>query len=106
MESNVQKMIAIIGEIKTIAQFALDAQSLGNDNIGQLWDIIEKCDSGLSLPLLNCNVGTADEQDSRMTHYCQTRKCNDCPLWDNVNNGVRCEFTWSQMPYEKGGADE
>lgn len=51
-------------------------------------------------PIRNCDVGTPEEQDNRMDVYCQTRKCESCPLWDNVNNGVRCEFTWAQMPYE------
>ena len=60
-------------------------------------------EAALGKPPRNCDVGTASEQDDRMTLYCQTSKCESCPLWDNINNGVRCEFAWSQMPYEEGG---
>jgi hypothetical protein len=60
MGSNVKKMMVIIDEIKTIAQLALNVQSLGNDNSGQLWDIIGKCNSGLSIPIRNCDVGTEE----------------------------------------------
>ena len=67
-----------------------------------VFDCRDQLKAALSKPPRNCDVGSAEEQDDRMTLYCQTSKCETCPLWDNVNNGVRCEFTWAQMPYEKG----
>ena len=66
--------------------------------------IAAKAKHALKTPPRNCDVGTAEEQDNRMDVYCQSRKCEICPLWDNANNGVRCEFTWAQMQYEEGGA--
>jgi len=52
-------------------------------------------------PVRNCDVGTAEEQDNRMVLYCKTRKCESCPLWDDLTNGVSCEFAWAQMPYSE-----
>lgn len=77
MEGNVQKMMVIIDEIKTIAQLALNVQSLRNDNSGQLWDIIEKCNSGLSIPIRNCDVGTEEWKQDKEPSPSQPREEGD-----------------------------
>lgn len=59
---------------------------------------------GLSRPLRNCDVGTAEEQSARFDAHCRNHMgCLTCPLRDK-DGGVpkHCEFAWSQMPYEEG----
>lgn len=66
----------------------------------------------LEVPLRNCDVGTAEEQDERFNKFCFSYydinnsdcSCGKCPLREN-NIKVTCEFAWSQMPYEKGVDD-
>ena len=109
MESNVQKMREALYMMRRISdEMNGETFGKGDEEIVKGWanTLRYYSDKALSEPPRNCDVGTAEEQDKRMTLYCQTRKCESCPLWDNVNNGVRCEFTWAQMPYEaeEGGA--
>lgn len=59
----------------------------------------------LSAPPRNCDVGTEKEQSRRFDAYCYAhrtyeRGCGDCPLVQ----ATCCEFAWSQMPYNEGGA--
>ena len=63
-------------------------------------------EAAISAPPRNCDVGTAEEQEARMMRYCEGRKCEKCQFFYGVNDGVNCDFTWSQMPYaaEEGGA--
>ena len=59
--------------------------------------------AALSAPPRNCDVGTAKEQSERFMEFCVGQDCGrTCPLSDNYDS--RCEFAWSQMPYEEGGA--
>ena len=54
----------------------------------------------------NCDVGTAEEQEERFDAHCRKHMgCLTCPLREK-DGGVpkHCEFVWSQMPYEEGGA--
>lgn len=63
----------------------------------------------LSIPLRQCDVGTAEEQEARMIRWCGQHKCEECQFFCVANDGVSCEFTWSQSPYkadEKGNNDE
>ena len=58
----------------------------------------------LALPRRNCDVGTAEEQAKRYGRYCDkfTRDgmhCETCPCCGKIPFG-KCEFAWSQMPYE------
>lgn len=61
-----------------------------------------------SIPLRNCDVGTAEEQERRYDNYChahinQENCCDECPI---SAAKAQCEFAWAQMPYaEKGGAE-
>lgn len=60
----------------------------------------------LAAPPRNCDVGTADEQESRFEEYCDSNysqndvdeECWRCPLLKPMKN---CTFSWAQMPYEK-----
>ena len=99
--------------LEAIRNLAYEVQDMNREGDGDVrtsvpatW-VIDIVSAALAAPPRNCDVGTAEEQDNRMDVYCQTRKCESCPLWDNVNNGVRCEFAWAQMPYEaeEGGTE-
>lgn len=59
-------------------------------------------------PIRNCDVGTAEEQAERYGRYCDKftsdgMHCENCPCCGKIPFG-KCEFVWSQMPYEEGGA--
>lgn len=66
----------------------------------------------LAEPILNCEVGTAKEQEKRFTEFCDAHKyvgdsgvswcLSDCPFYNKMDCGV----WWAQMPYEKGKTDE
>lgn len=67
-----------------------------------LWDIEVMAKTALAEPVLNCDVGTADEQNERFCRFCFNHRslekgCGDCPLLDKSN----CEIYWAQMPYEE-----
>ena len=68
---------------------------------------IKKCFAALSAPPRNCDVCTAEEQSARFDAHCRKHMgCFACPLREK-DGGVpkHCEFEWSQMPYENGGAE-
>ena len=47
----------------------------------------------------NCDVGTAEEQYSRMFRECYECMCMDC----KQNKDLRkCALSWAQLPYKKG----
>ena len=63
--------------------------------------------AAIAIPLRNCDVGTAEEQDRRFERFCnnqftrngvQSNPCLTCPL-----PMVNCKLSWAQMPYEEGG---
>lgn len=62
----------------------------------------------IAAPPRNCDVGTAEEQAERYGRYCDKftsdgMHCETCPCCGKIPFG-RCEFAWSQMPYEEGEA--
>ena len=64
-------------------------------------------ESAISSPPRNCDVGTAEEQSARFDAQCRKHMgCLTCPFRAK-DGGVHnlCEFAWSQMPYEKEGAE-
>lgn len=102
MESNVQKMreaarhlLCVIEEMGFKPWCADDPLAIA----------CEKLDAALAEPLLNCNVGTAQEQAIRFDEFCQ--ECEKCPLNEKRLNIklVQCEFLWGQIPYEEGDAE-
>lgn len=68
---------------------------------------VDDAKAALSTPPRNCDVGTAEEQSARFDSHCRKHMgCFTCPLREK-DGGVpkHCEFAWSQMPYEEGGAE-
>lgn len=68
----------------------------------------------LKQPILNYEVGTADEQSERFENFCLKhigcaeetggRHCVGCPLEKASRNITqKCELYWAQMPYTEGG---
>lgn len=80
---------------------------------GRILDVVN---SALSAPPRNCDVGTAEEQNSRWHANCGRGipNCKHCKVYEHAiksgfvdeKNMIRfdCRFIWSQMPYEEGGA--
>ena len=105
MEGNVQKMREALEKLNAeIGRFY---------NNGWIpYDAWQGCDDmisrTLSLPLKNCDVGTADEQAQRYDKFCEGMDCVKCPvhaLWHHYfeickNRKVSCGLIWAQMPYE------
>lgn len=60
--------------------------------------------AALALPRRQCDVGTADEQNSRFDDFCRGEDCKTCPC----NVMPRCHMIWAQTPYENknGGNDD
>ena len=65
----------------------------------------------LGIPLRNCDVGTAAEQQVRFNQFCKShvhecglgRRHANCPAYKTTD----CALTWAQMPYEaKEGAGD
>lgn len=62
----------------------------------------DKLDAALAEPLLNCDVGTPEEQYARFRRYCFSKRCES--LIKKNMLGSEIAFAWGQMPYEEGGA--
>ena len=72
----------------------------------EMAEALDKAKAALSAPPRNCDVGTPEEQSARFDAQCRKYMgCLTCPFrskYGCVHN--LCEFAWSQMPYEEGGA--
>ena len=67
-------------------------------------ELREACDTALSMPPRNCDVGTAEEQVRRFERYCDCGgACNHekCKTVSKFLVIDACAFAWAQMPYEK-----
>lgn len=72
-------------------------------------NISECARAALSIPLRNCDVGTADEQYKRFMNMCNSKdakQCASCSMrgFTPGCSRDRCFANWAQMPYEEGGA--
>ena len=73
--------------------------------------IVTICNTVLSTPTRNCDVGTAEEQEKRFDSFCCANykpnnvdaECWGCPLMSHRN---KCEFAWAQLPYEAEGGQK
>lgn len=77
-----------------------------NGGYQEMANALDKAKATLAEPIRNCDVGTAEEQSARFDAHCRRHiGCFTCPLREK-DGGVpkHCEFAWSQMPYEGGGA--
>ena len=66
--------------------------------------VIDTVKTALAARPRNCDVGTVDEQAKRYMNFCRNHtKCTECPCASRTQSNSKCEFEWSQMPYEEGG---
>lgn len=71
-------------------------------------ELREVCDAALSAPPRNCDVGTAEEQSSRMEQEVCNKGmgCARCALRALHNERYSdCSLRWAQMPYETKEGD-
>jgi hypothetical protein len=74
-------------------------------------DTLLKIKAALAEPIRNCDVGTAEEQNTRHNQFCYAQMkrnnhcCGPCPCYKFINGEAQsCTLLWAQMPYEEGGA--
>ncbi len=98
MEGNTQKM----REVLKAAKQYLDGYTVN------ILELRRKVDAALAKPVLNCEVGTADEQAQRFHKFCMEHQgyivgmCNhNCPCIDSGDQ-CHCLCNWGQMPYPEG----
>ena len=104
MKSSVQK----IKEALSILVKTIDECNSGNP----LWwhngakgvKPLKDAKEALSIPLRNCDVGSAKEQEQRFSEFCErnmnpTGDCSNCPTY---RYKTQCEFAWANLPYEGG----
>jgi len=67
---------------------------------------VDEIESVMSLPVRNCDVGTASEQAERFDEFCDMQclsGCSNCPCNTKpMITDIECFSNWSQMPYEEG----
>ena len=109
MESNVQKMRKTLEVVRdaltTISAHENDVEFV------RTWIAMTKKEvaAALAMPMRQCDVGTAEEQEARFKKFCAAHwsinnvdsECEGCPI---TIEGAECEFAWAQMPYEEGGS--
>jgi hypothetical protein len=79
---------------------------LTEDDAKEFLAVVE---DALKEPVLNCEVGTVEEQCARWDKHCQSmcERCSECSLHKNYFDlTAKCYAKWVQMPYEKGKTDE
>ena len=77
-----------------------------NGGYEEMAKALDKAKAALATHPRNCDIGTVEEQSERFDAHCRKHMgCLTCPLREK-DGGVPkyCEFVWSQMPYEEGGA--
>lgn len=106
---------ALVAMVEAETEGSMDRDDLCGRCFEKMWDSckhdgscwVDKVINALSDPPRNCDVGTAEEQEERMVRWCGQHKCESCQFFCVANDGVSCEFTWGQSPYEaEGESDE
>lgn len=102
MEGNQQKMReALDAAMRFIGNLEIEPYSPLDEDASELR---QKIMDALSAPPRQCDVGTAEDQESRFYAFCDPyRNCGGCP-----HIGLEeCALAWAQTPYEaKEGAGE
>lgn len=110
--NNAAKMREALTRVKKMAASYINCHDDEIDRV--MTDIVATCDSALSVPLRNCEVGTEEEQSQRFEAFCSLHHlpkgpgCYSCPAIPPKSPQAfhrdACRSNWSQMPYEEGGA--
>ena len=85
---------------RVLAKWRQDAPFRAWNEYGEA---IDRCRAALSKPPRNCDVGTAEEQEKRFMHYCDSKVCNrrDCACGYEELFRHKCAIRWAQMPYKE-----
>lgn len=100
MESNQMKdknMAAIRAVVAELAYAILPDNYRGDIWLHKLLELQRKALIALSKPARQCDVGTPEEQEKRMTEWCKGRKCQSCELFKGWQE--ECTLKWAQTPY-------
>ena len=99
-------MKAIREALESFIQLADDGviqpRSVGEADEHCFCRLMEMARAALATPPRNCDIGTADEQYSRMYRKCYEWMCADCKASDK--DFRKCALSWAQMPCEESGA--
>ena len=105
MEGNQMKMrealMVVRDALTTISAHEHDVEFV------RTWIALTKkeVEQALALPLRQCDVGTAEEQDDRFFEFCCNKgQCKECEIYKRDDRRI-CRLRWAQMPYEEGGAE-
>ena len=119
METN-NKLREALDDATGLLESISEAFSRGTGGVymSDVAEAIDNARAALSVPLRNCEVGTAEEQAERYRNFADryvpcayrgyARCAEDCPvnikLTQEGCGELLCQLEWAQMPYEEGGA--
>ena len=107
---NSAKMREALEKVLRVLHCAIVADILKGDDVNSAFNEVT---AALSVPPRNCDVGTSEEQAERFYAFCRYHRfqsgingmCSSlCPCI-RCRDMCNCITTWSQMPYEEGGAE-
>ena len=107
---NSAKMREALEKVLRVLHCAIVADILKGDDVNSAFNEVT---AALSAPPRNCDVGTSEEQAERFYAFCGYHRfqsgikgmCSSlCPCI-RCRDMCNCITTWSQMPYEEGGAE-
>ena len=107
---NSAKMREALEKVLRVLHCAIVADILKGDDVNSAFNEVT---AALSVPPRNCDVGTSEEQAERFYAFCGYHRfqsgikgmCSSlCPCI-RCRDMCNCITTWSQMPYEEGGAE-
>ena len=105
MKSSVQKMKEALSTLVKTIDECNSGNPLWWHNGAKGVKPLKDAKEALSIPLRNCDVGSALGQEKRFHEFCDKHfnpktikeMCLDCPL---NNRKTVCEFAWANLPYE------
>lgn len=111
MKSNTRERVAKALETLELIGKAGDGRIHFGD-IVRLGNARGELREALKEPLMNCEVGTVEEQAQRFNDYCkkQSNGCcigkskGTCPIFKGYK--IDCGLVWSQTPYEESEATD
>lgn len=107
MEGNVQKIREALRElIVAVCDYHENANSLyyGKDIRSVIAVQLNNAREALTLPLCNCDVGTAEDWIRRHESYCGNSMDSFACINGPGSECKKCFAKWLQKPYGEGGA--
>ena len=100
MQTNNNPRVAL-SKILVLAEYLQTRCGVPKSVANEISGLKQIAEAALAEPVLNCEVGTAEEQSRRFCAFCRprTEPCDGCACLEGSRKG-RCEFVWAQLPYE------